>query len=169
MTDSGTGVGDGGTATRASLLWGGGVAAAVCAAVALPLWFGRSAVDDPAAEAEAAYRELLQRIEAKEPEPAEPAEPAALPAPPTSARDLFSPVSKRRPDLAQPQARRKEAALPALSGILIDGPQRHAVLDGRILGVGERVGAFRIAAIEPDAVVLRDGSSTHRLTVGPGR
>jgi hypothetical protein len=167
MTDAGTGPGVAFAAKRSSLLWGGGVAAAAGAAIALPLWLGASAADDPAADAEAAYRELLERIEARDAvaEAAEPEEPA----PATSARDLFSPAAKRRPDVALPQPRRKDSALPELSGILIDGPSRHAVLDGRIVGVGEQVGAYRIAAIEPDAVVLRAGSSTHRLTVRRGR
>jgi hypothetical protein len=159
--------GSGGT-TRRTLLWGAGVAAAVGAAVALPFWLGGSATIDPAADAEAAYRELLVRIDARGTAP-EPAGPPAEPVPAGSRRNLFSPAVERRPAVALPQARRKEPSLPALSSILIDGASRHAVLDGRVVGVGELVGGFRIAAIEPDAVVLRDGASAHRLTVGGDR
>ena len=84
-------------ARRGALLWGGGITTAVCVVVALPLWLDRRTVVDPAADAQAAYHELVVRIESRAPGVAAGdggVAPPPLPAP--ERRDLFSPVRKRR-------------------------------------------------------------------------
>jgi hypothetical protein len=152
---------------RETLLWGGGIAAAVAVVVALPLWLDGRGLEDPAADAEATYRELLVRIEARRAS-ADPPDSDSLGAVDSAnrRRDLFAPVTKRRPDLAAARARRKRPKLPTLSSVLIDGPSRQAVLDGRIFAIGEQVGDYRVDAIESDTVTLRRDGSTHLLTMG---
>jgi len=148
---------------RARLLWGASVSAATCAAVGLPIWLDDQGRQDPAEDARAAYRELVLRIEEREAHVVAP-----YPIAPDLAgegRDLFSP-RPRPPDVAQSQARRKRPKLPLLTGVLIDGASRQAVLDGRVVAVGESVGEFRVVTIDPDAVTLDRGGATHRLTIG---
>ena len=168
MADAPIQPGTPGPARRALLLWGGSVAAAVCLVVALPLWLDRRGLEDPAADAEAAYRELLIRIETRTAGAAPVPSEAALPelAVATPRRDLFAPVQNRRADVAAVQARRKRAKLPLLSGVLIDGPSRQAVLDGRVVGVGEHVGGYRVESIDSEAVIVGRAGSKHRVTIG---
>lgn len=157
-------------AHREALLGKGGLVAALTAAVVLPLWLDGHSPEDPAADAEKTYRELVGRIESR----ADAAEIPALPDPAPlpgehGRRDLFSPVVEKRPSLAAAPARRKRPRLPTLSGVLIDGPSRQAVLDGEVVSIGDRIRDFVVVAIESGAVTLRRDGSTHRLSMGGGR
>ena len=49
-----------------------------------------------------------------------------------------------------------------LSAVLISSERRVAVLNGRRLQVGERIGGYRVAAIETDRVVL-EKSGRHKI------
>ena len=87
-------------------------------------------------------------------------EPAARPTPPrTGAGGRTQPA---------PQ----EAALPfdAVLGTILYSPDRRlAIVDGRIVGVGDQVRGARITDITPLSVLLRDAQGRlRRLTLGAG-
>jgi hypothetical protein len=48
--------------------------------------------------------------------------------------------------------------LPSVGGVLISGDRRLAVVDGAVVGIGDRIGPRTVARIESDAVVLREPS-----------
>lgn len=50
------------------------------------------------------------------------------------------------------------APLPVVSSILIGSDRRLAIVNGRIVGIGDRVGARVVAAIDRDSVLFRDAS-----------
>ena len=54
----------------------------------------------------------------------------------------------------------KREPLPSVGGVLISADRRLAVIDGAVVGIGDRVGTRTVAGIEPNAVVLRDPSGT---------
>ncbi len=89
---------------------------------------------------------------------------AVLPA--TSA--LGSDDLRRDPTLPgewMPQTQRaSDAVTPILSSVLIGADRRLAVIDGKLLAIGEAHGGFTVRQIEPDHVVvsIADGS---RLTL----
>jgi hypothetical protein len=65
----------------------------------------------------------------------------------------------------------KEASAPqplpapdcVFSGTLIDDDQRLALVNGAPLSVGDRVGAWQLARIEPDYIILEAGKETRRI------
>jgi len=88
-------------------------------------------------------------------------DPLSIPAPP--AIDLVSALSWRRDPFlfgdesrapARASAPAPAPAIPAVRTILYSAGRRLAVVDGRIVGVGDTVGGFTIAGIERDAVVF---------------
>jgi hypothetical protein len=68
----------------------------------------------------------------------------------------------RRP--AAPVVRSAVAAEPVVRSILYSADRRLAIVDGRIVGVGEQVGSYTISDIERDAVVFTNPAGT-RLRV----
>ncbi len=50
-----------------------------------------------------------------------------------------------------------------LQAIVLDGPRRLALIDGRLAAVGARIGAERLIAIRHNSVVLRGRRGTRRL------
>ena len=50
-----------------------------------------------------------------------------------------------------------------LQGLVLNGNRSHAVINGTILFVGERIGAVRLAAVEADAVTVEMGGQTRVL------
>ena len=52
-----------------------------------------------------------------------------------------------------------------LQGILFHPTRPSAVINGRLLFVGERVGELRVMAIEQDSVTLAGGGKTNYLTL----
>jgi hypothetical protein len=77
------------------------------------------------------------------------------------------------PPRAQPRsARSSEPPLPfdAVLGTILYSPERKlAIVDGRIVGVGDQVRGARIVEITPSAVLLRDAQGRLReLTLGSG-
>jgi hypothetical protein len=113
--------------------------------------------------------------------PAPPPEPARVPAP-------IAPVApaERVAERASPMARRleqastrervrpspAEAALPfdaVLGTILYSADRKLAIVDGRIVGLGDEIRGARIVDITPNAVTLRDGQGRlRRLGLGAG-
>lgn len=88
-------------------------------------------------------------------------DPLSIPAPP--AVDLVSAPSWRRDPflfgdesraVARPVAPVAEPARPSVRTILFSANRRLAIVDGRIVGIGNAVGAYTVAEIEKDAVVF---------------
>lgn len=53
-----------------------------------------------------------------------------------------------------------------LSGIIWDEKDPKAIIDGKIVGVGEKSGANTVVTIEPDRVILSDGSRDFEIRLG---
>ncbi|MCX6552763.1 MAG: hypothetical protein NTY02_17470 [Acidobacteria bacterium] len=105
-------------------------------------------------------------------------DPASIPAPaaidvsrgPTWTRDPFlfgneSRESVRRTALQNP------SSYPVVRSILFSSSRRLAIVDGRIMGVGDTIGAYTVADIQPGSVVFTiAGGERRRVDVyGPGR
>jgi len=156
--------------------------------ISMPVFSPKKPVSDPAADAEAAYQSLLARVTVEEGLPETPAasgesppadgSPAAADSAAGGAGDSLQPEDRLVGDLfsrtpsAPPRA--ATAARPAtqaplppappqLTGILIDGSARRAVLSGRLVAIGDEVGGFRVLAIEPGRVRLQRGETTYTL------
>jgi hypothetical protein len=157
--------------------------------ISMPVLSPKKPVPDPAADAEAAYQSLLARVTVEEglPEtPAGPGESSPADASPAAAadsatggagdstppedrlvRDLFSRSSYTPPRATAAARPTTQAPLPPapprLTGILIDGSARRAVLSGRVVAIGDEVGGFRVLAIEPGRVRLQRDETTYTL------
>ena len=70
--------------------------------------------------------------------------------------DPFNPVFERKVMLSGK----------GLSGIIWDEQDPKAVVDGNIVGVGDRVGLNTVVEITQDRVILSDGSSEIELRLG---
>jgi hypothetical protein len=66
-------------------------------------------------------------------------------------------------------APKPRAPLPRLTSIRIDadGQQRVALLDGRAVTIGERVGEWVVSGIDTEGVTLRGARGLHRLALLP--
>lgn len=96
------------------------------------------------------------------------AEPMADPTRPPAA---WSPALLRPagPAASQPAASRVAAVMPALQAVLRPAQGTPtALIDGRVLKVGETLGEWTLVAIQPDAVQLRGSSRTVRLPLLAG-
>ncbi len=56
-----------------------------------------------------------------------------------------------------------------LQAIVLGAARRLALIDGRFVAVGARVGAARVMAIHHNSVVLRGPDGIRRLTLAPSR
>jgi hypothetical protein len=143
--------------------------AALAAAVLYNLWFF---VLRPG-PAPAARQAREQPLMAASSPAAAVRDPARIPAPP--AVDLSAPPSWRRDpflfgdetrNTARPAvAARPAAPEPSVRSILYSASRRLAIVDGRIVGIGETVGDYTVAEIERDAVVFTTPAGA-RLRVG---
>jgi len=96
-------------------------------------------------------------------------DPVAIPAPPDIDMST-APVLGRDPFLFGNESRHvaSEATRPILApdpavrSILFSSTRRLAIVDGRIVGVGDTVGALTVTAIEQDAVVFTTSSGERR-------
>ena len=59
------------------------------------------------------------------------------------------------------------SAGPVLQSILISGTRRHAIIDGRIVRVGDKVGGAQVAEIKQGEVVLKDEKQSQTLHLFP--
>jgi MSHA biogenesis protein MshK len=55
-----------------------------------------------------------------------------------------------------------------LQSTLLSGGRRIAMIDGKPMQVGDRIGRARIVSIDPDAVTLRESNTTRVLQLYPG-
>ena len=58
--------------------------------------------------------------------------------------------------------------LPSVGGILVSADRKLAVVDGTVVGIGDKVGTRTVAGIEPNAVILREASGREiRVPIRP--
>ena len=74
------------------------------------------------------------------------------------------PDPTRPPWIAGPTAASR-GSRQGLRAILLDGPRRLALIDGRWLAPGARLGALRIVAIHHYAVILKGAGVTRRMSL----
>jgi MSHA biogenesis protein MshK len=93
-----------------------------------------------------------------------------------AASSLFAATALAQP-LADPtrppregpaEQRQAEAAPTRLQSVLISAGRSIAVIDGRAVRVGERVGDATLVSIAPSEVTLQRGAERQRLTLLPG-
>ncbi len=70
----------------------------------------------------------------------------------------------RPPWIAVPRVAAR-AASQGLRAILLDGSKRLALIDGRWLALGARLGALRLVAIHHYAVILKGNGTTRRMSL----
>jgi hypothetical protein len=94
---------------------------------------------------------------------------AAAPAAPKPAPKTVShpPLNVRRPRADTSQSGPLRDPIPHVTTILVAPDRRFAMVDGRIVGVGDRVGQRTVTAIEPRVVVFREPSGVE-IRVGLG-
>jgi MSHA biogenesis protein MshK len=74
-----------------------------------------------------------------------------------------------RPPMQGPaELRQSEAPSTRLQSVLISAGRNTAVIDGRAVRVGDRVGDAVLVSIEPSEVTLQRGAAVERLTLLPG-
>ena len=96
-------------------------------------------------------------------------DPASIPAPPSVERAAES-ASSRDPFLFGSEVRDvKEAALvvaggsdPLVRSILLSANRRLALIENRIVGVGDQVGDFKVVQIDRDAVIFTTAAGERR-------
>ena len=144
--------------------------AALAAAVIYNVWYFVVRPSAPVASRPAAEQPLLAA--AGPPRAgAVPLDPLTIPAPPpidaaaapSWRRDPFLFGDETR-DVARPVAQAQAPVPPTVRTILYSASRRLAIVDGRIVGVGDAVGDYTVAAIEKDAVVFATPSG-NRLRV----
>ena len=69
---------------------------------------------------------------------------------------------------ASPSIEPRTEASTRLQSVLISGHRRAAVIDGRSVGLGERIGDATVVAISPSEVTLQRGSERQTLKLYPG-
>ncbi|MDA8084858.1 MAG: hypothetical protein M0024_14470 [Nitrospiraceae bacterium] len=62
-------------------------------------------------------------------------------------------------------AKAESQRLPALQGILASGDRRFALVDGRVVAVGDRLEGYRIAAIKTYSVLLGSGGGAKEISI----
>ena len=95
---------------------------------------------------------------------------AGRPAPPATATPPFPEQGSRAPAFPEEGGGSRGAAgappLPRLSAVLIDGPWRQALLDGRPVGEGGVVDGYEVIEITPRGVRLEKDGRTHTIGLG---
>ena len=89
--------------------------------------------------------------------------------PPFALRQYRLEKQKKPASTAEPKPTRKTAARWVLNSILYATGRRRAIVNGRLLAVGERIGGARLVAIERDRVRLRLQDRTITLKLGTAR
>jgi hypothetical protein len=143
-----------------------GIAAAAAVVAAGAWWWHERAatVAEPAPRAESS-------LAAMAPAPADvnlpaPAEIVTAPPAATAPPDSGAAVETAAPP-ASSVSQSPQITIPKVTAILTSDDRRMALVDGRVVGVGDAVGAWRVAEIEPRTVVLRDASGAElRVPLG---
>jgi MSHA biogenesis protein MshK len=74
----------------------------------------------------------------------------------------------RPPTQGPAELRQTEAPSTRLQSVLVSPGRSVAVIDGRAIRIGERVGDAILVSIEPSEVTLQRGAALERLTLLPG-
>jgi len=61
----------------------------------------------------------------------------------------------------------EQEVVPHLQSLLIGPSRRYAIIEGQVLGVGDRFGDARVVAVRPAGVVLRSVRGTQTLKIFP--
>jgi hypothetical protein len=77
-----------------------------------------------------------------------------------------TPTKAAAPTTNVPAAAITKPPLPKLQAIIFSPARPCAIINGRTLYVGNRIGAFRITAIQPNSVTLVSGTETNVLQLG---
>ena len=85
---------------------------------------------------------------------------------PALGQPLADPTRPPAPSTASPA--RNEPARQRLQSVLISPERRVAVIDGRAVPLGGRVGDALLVSIEPSEVTLQRGAARERLSLLPG-
>jgi len=146
----------------------------VAALVAIPLRRDCRHFQNPAVDAETTCRDLLAKIGGPEGAPivtgsvrndsVQAVEGGVYQ--PRLRRNLFAPgpwgLSRASRSETSVKPARK-LTLPKLTGVLIDGASRQAMIAGRLVGRDEVVEGYRVVKIEPGFVILEREGATYRL------
>ena len=101
---------------------------------------------------------------------AEPADPPVVVPVESPPDELSAPTGSGNTVAARPgdPGPAQAPVVPVISAILLSEGRRLAVVDGRVLGVGQRVGPWELVSVDRDAVVLRDASGVEQvITLDP--
>jgi hypothetical protein len=97
--------------------------------------------------------------------------PAKAPTPvttrPPAQAPAARPLTPAAPRADKPPAEPLKEPLPVINTILVSSTRRFATIDGRIVGIGDKVGQRTIVGIEPHFVVFREPSGV-QIRVGLG-
>ena len=105
-------------------------------------------------------------VQSREPRSLGAPQPTPVPSPaPEPVRTAKSPLFAPAPRADKVRSGPLTDPLPNVTTILVSPTRRFAMVDGRIVGVGDRVGQRTIAAIEPHVVVFREPSGV-QIRVG---
>ncbi|MFO7692534.1 MAG: hypothetical protein R6V57_05570 [Vicinamibacterales bacterium] len=134
--------------------------AALAAAVLYNVWYFVLRPGAPAAPRQAAEEPLVGAAAAVRPGPI-PLDPLTIPAPPPI-DPASAPSWRRDPFLfgdetravSRPVVSAQAAEPPSVRSILYSASRRLAIVNGRIVGIGDRVGDYTVAGIERDTVVF---------------
>jgi MSHA biogenesis protein MshK len=74
----------------------------------------------------------------------------------------------RPPTQGPAELRQAEPRSTRLQSVLVSPGRSVAVIDGRAVRIGERVGDAILVSIEPSEVILQRGAALERLTLLPG-
>jgi hypothetical protein len=143
---------------------------ALGAAVLYNVWYFALRPASPAAARPAGEPPLFAAAGAARPSGAA-VDPLSIPAPPALDTDS-APSWRRDPflfgdetrDAARRVAPAPQVLVPSVRSVLFSASRRLAIVDGRIVGVGESVGVYTVVEIERDAVIFA-GPSGGRLRV----
>ena len=82
-------------------------------------------------------------------------------------RDIFAPVEAAAPpESANPPGKHREPEHPRLSSIMESMGRRRAIIDGKLVSEGERVGAYTVSSIGQRQVTLTSPGAQLTLTMG---
>lgn len=156
---------------------------AIVAVVALPIAPRREMGESPADDARSTYLTLMAQMAAQDQQSTEPVFSDSADATRRAGRldrDLFAPAPRRSsganaPGKAgesgaqTPAAARMRWRPPNLGGIYIDGDQARAIIDGRVVAVGDKIREFQVIEIQANGVLLKRGEQVEKLVLGGGR
>jgi hypothetical protein len=153
------------------------IAAAGLTLTLFPSRQGQNIIQDPTANAEAAYQSLLVQMDTPQADVA----PAGVTSHPSHdeavvgssgmglSRDLFAPVRggfQRSSSTAAPSKSAVKPSAPRLTGVFIDGRSRQAKLAGTLVSQGDTIRGYLVVEITLEWVLLEKDGTTYKLLLG---